>query len=314
MPLRDSTAAEVAAVPDAVPAAGTARSGALTRARAVLEQWRRGGRAVATLGVGSEGPVTIDLVRDGPHVLVAGTTGAGKSELLALARDRLGHNKFTGRPVLHPDRLQGRGCIRRLRPAAARGRVRHRPRRAIGPTRNRIAAGRAAPPRSPTGRGRSGRPRRTIAPRAGQQRQPLGRLVIVVDEFATLADELPDLIGSLLAIARRGRSLGLHLVLATQRPAGAVSPEIQANLALRIALRVTDPAESMAIIGSAAAAGIDPAQPGRAIVRAGSTLREFQTARVGLPPVGGRGAVRVELLDDWGRPIEAAPPIRRTNQ
>ena len=49
-------------------------------------------------------------------------------------------------------------------------------------------------------------------------------------------------------IAQRGRSLGIHLILATQRPTGVVSPEIRANTNLRIALRVTDPAESSDVI------------------------------------------------------------------
>jgi S-DNA-T family DNA segregation ATPase FtsK/SpoIIIE len=75
------------------------------------------------------------------------------------------------------------------------------------------------------------------------------RLVIVVDEFAALVEELPDFVRGLVAVAQRGRSLGLHLVLATQRPAGVVSPEIRANTGLRIALRVNDAAESDDVVG-----------------------------------------------------------------
>ena len=75
----------------------------------------------------------------------------------------------------------------------------------------------------------------------------------MVDEFAYLAEELPRFLSGLIGIAQRGRSLGLHLVLATQRPAGVVSPQIKANISLRIALRVTDAAESHDVIGSDAA-------------------------------------------------------------
>ena len=71
----------------------------------------------------------------------------------------------------------------------------------------------------------------------------LPRLLIVIDEFASMARELPDFVTGLVNIAQRGRSLGIHLILATQRPTGVVSPEIRANTNLRIALRVTDPAE-----------------------------------------------------------------------
>ena len=77
---------------------------------------------------------------------------------------------------------------------------------------------------------------------------PLPRLLIVIDEFASMARELPDFVTGLVNIAQRGRSLGIHLILATQRPSGVVSPEIRANTNLRIALRVTDPGESSDVI------------------------------------------------------------------
>ena len=70
------------------------------------------------------------------------------------------------------------------------------------------------------------------------------RLLIVIDEFAALVAELPDFVTGLVDIARRGRSLGVHLILATQRPAGVVSAEIKSNTNLRIALRVTDAGDS----------------------------------------------------------------------
>ena len=107
--------------------------------------------------------------------------------------------------------------------------------------------------------------------------------MLVVDEFAALAEELPGFISGLVGIAQRGRSLGVHLILATQRPGGVVSPEIRANTALRIALRVTDPAESSDVIGSELAARIDQHVPGRAVVRAGQSLIQVQVGRVSVP-------------------------------
>lgn len=65
--------------------------------------------------------------------------------------------------------------------------------------------------------------------RAAMPTEPLARLIIVVDEFASLADELPDFVRGLVGVAQRGRSLGVHLILATQRPGSAVSAEIRAN-------------------------------------------------------------------------------------
>ncbi len=106
----------------------------------------------------------------------------------------------------------------------------------------------------------------------------------MVDEFAHLAKELPAFLSGLIAVAQRGRSLGLHLVLATQRPAGVVSPQIKANVSARIALRVTDAADSTDVIGSGAASEISKDHPGRGFALLADGLIEFQTARIGRRP------------------------------
>jgi S-DNA-T family DNA segregation ATPase FtsK/SpoIIIE len=93
--------------------------------------------------------------------------------------------------------------------------------------------------------------------------------MIVIDEFASLVRDLPDFVTGLVGIAQRGRSLGIHLILATQRPSGVVSADIRANTDLRIALRVTDAAESADVIEAPDAASISRAAPGRAYVRLG---------------------------------------------
>ena len=80
--------------------------------------------------------------------------------------------------------------------------------------------------------------------------RPLGANYRKLFASAT-ADESPDLGARLAAL---GRSLGLHLVLATQRPAGIVSADMRANLALRIALRVRDAVDSLDIVESEQAA------------------------------------------------------------
>src|SRR6185437_2958929 len=111
---------------------------------------------------------------------------------------------------------------------------------------------------------------------------PLPRLVIVIDEFASLVRDLPDFVTGLVGIAQRGRSLGIHLILATQRPSGVVSADIRANTSLRIALRVTDAAESADVIDAPDAAHIAKSTPGRAYVRLGhASLVPFQAGRVG---------------------------------
>ena len=75
--------------------------------------------------------------------------------------------------------------------------------------------------------------------------------------FASTSSETLGYLRFVLDLARRGRSLGIHLVLATQRPGGVVSPEIRANTDLRIALRVTDASGSTDVIDSGGAVRIE---------------------------------------------------------
>ena len=99
--------------------------------------------------------------------------------------------------------------------------------------------------------------------------EPLPRLVVVIDEFAKMAREQPELLAALVDVAQRGRTLGVHLILATQRPAGVVNDHIRTNTNLRIALRVQDAADSVDVIGERDAAEISRHRPGRAYFRLG---------------------------------------------
>src|SRR3954447_15159475 len=108
------------------------------------------------------------------------------------------------------------------------------------------------------------------------------RLVLIIDEFAAMVAELPDFVNGLIDIARRGRSLGVHLLLATQRPAGVVTADIRANTNLRIALRVTSPEHSTDLIDHPSAAQISKSAPGRCYVRSGvAAPQAVQSARIG---------------------------------
>jgi S-DNA-T family DNA segregation ATPase FtsK/SpoIIIE len=95
----------------------------------------------------------------------------------------------------------------------------------------------------------------------------LPRLVIAVDEFAAMMSQFPDLHALFADVAARGRSLGVHLILCTQRPAGVVRDAVLANTDLRISLRVNNRADSIAVVGSDAAAEIPADARGRGVVQ-----------------------------------------------
>jgi S-DNA-T family DNA segregation ATPase FtsK/SpoIIIE len=140
-------------------------------------------------------------------------------------------------------------------------------------------------------------------------------LLLVCDEFAALAKEIPEFVEGVVDVAQRGRSLGVHMILATQRPTGVVTPTIQANATLRIALRVA-PGESSDVIGTADAEQIERSTPGRAFVRIGTRQPvQFQGAYVGgfTSGAGNEASVDLSWLEFEGlRPVEGtageAPP------
>src|SRR5207253_6996610 len=103
-------------------------------------------------------------------------------------------------------------------------------------------------------------------------------LVIVVDEFAALVAEVPEFVDGVVNVAQRGRSLGLHLILATQRPAGVIKDSLRANTNLRVALRMADEDDAVDILGVPTAAYFDPSIPGRGAAKTGpGRIQGFQT-------------------------------------
>lgn len=103
--------------------------------------------------------------------------------------------------------------------------------------------------------------------KAGRLTVPLPHLVIVIDEFAQLKMQRSDFLDQLVGIAQVGRSLGIHLILATQKPSGVVAPQIMSNSRFRICLKVADKQDSMEMIGKADAAYIK--NPGRLYLQVG---------------------------------------------
>ena len=84
--------------------------------------------------------------------------------------------------------------------------------------------------------------------RRGLVKNPISHLIIVSDEFAELKDQRPEFMDQLISTARIGRSLGVHLILATQKPSGVVNDQIWSNSKFRICLRVQDKSDSMDMI------------------------------------------------------------------
>ena len=75
--------------------------------------------------------------------------------------------------------------------------------------------------------------------------EPLPHLFIICDEFAELKSQQPEFLDQLISIARIGRSLGVHLILATQKPSGIVNEQIWANSKFKVCLKVQDKSDSI---------------------------------------------------------------------
>lgn len=261
--------------------------------------WSRG-HLVASVAVGTAGTVALDLVAEGPHAIVGGTTGSGKSEVLvtwvlALASAYSPSEvnflliDFKGGAAFAPVRTLPHtvGVLTDLDAVAARrailsleAELRHR---------ERVLA-------------EAGVRSLGELPHAVQ----LPRLVIVVDEFAAMVSALGELHDLFADFAARGRSLGIHLILCTQRPAGSIRESILANCALRVSLRVNNAADSTAVLGVPDAAKISANTPGRAfLLRDGAAVDEVQWAVAEAEQVA-------ELTEaQAATSAGSAPPIRR---
>jgi S-DNA-T family DNA segregation ATPase FtsK/SpoIIIE len=290
-------------------------------ASAVMARWAAGGRSTtAVVGESYDGPFGIDLRRDGPHGLIAGTTGAGKSELLQTMVATLAvANRPDAMTFVLVDYKGGSAFKDCVSLPHTVGMVTDLDTHLVGRALESMSAELTRREHMLAAAGAKDIEDYTLLQDRDSQLAPLPRLLIVIDEFASMARELPDFVTGLVNIAQRGRSLGIHLILATQRPSGVVSPEIRANTNLRIALRVTDPGESADVIDAPDSARIAKSTPGRAYVRLGhSSLIPFQTGRV-----GGRrpGAVAVAespwlVRTDWAQAGRAAPerPAQRARE
>lgn len=92
--------------------------------------------------------------------------------------------------------------------------------------------------------------------REGKVKEPISHLFIISDEFAELKSQQPEFMSQLISTARIGRSLGVHLILATQKPSGVVDDQIWSNSKFRVCLKVQDKSDSVDMIKCPDAAAI----------------------------------------------------------
>ncbi|MGW9631592.1 FtsK/SpoIIIE domain-containing protein [Agromyces sp. NPDC055520] len=263
----------------------------------------RSGLAVAVgLGVGEV--VELDLARHGPHALVAGTTGSGKSEFLlawivALAAAHPPSSvsfllvDFKGGAAFEPVRglPHVTGIVTDLDESEAERAVRSL--RAELTHRESVLSAAGA---------------RDLA-----ELDPavvLARLVIVIDEFQAMIERFPDLGAVVGDIAARGRSLGVHLVLASQRPNGVVREQVTANCAIRVSLRVLQRSDSEAVVGTPAASEIPPGMPGRGVIDRGDGVPVLFQSAIAVPEAIEGVAAASTGLTPARRPwLDPLPPL-----
>lgn len=240
----------------------------------------------APIGVAKSGMILLDLhdKAHGPHGLVAGTTGSGKSELLQtyiLSMATLYHPYEVGFVIID---FKGGGMANQFKDLPhMMGRITNIDGKEINRSLRSIKAELNKRQRLFAEAGVNHIDNYIIKVRKGEVKIPLPHLILIVDEFAELKAEQPDFMKELISAARIGRSLGVHLILATQKPSGQVDEQIWSNSRFKLCLKVQSPQDSNEVLKSPLAAEIK--EPGRAYLQVGNNemFELFQSAYSGAP-------------------------------
>lgn len=240
----------------------------------------------APLGVSKSGVVYLDLhdKAHGPHGLVAGTTGSGKSEILqtyVLAMATLFHPYEVGFVIID---FKGGGMVNQFRSLPHLvGAITNIDGKEIDRSLKSIKAELQKRQRYFAEADVNHIDKYITKYKKGEVSKPLPHLIIIVDEFAELKAEQPEFMKELISAARIGRSLGVHLILATQKPSGQVNEQIWSNSRFKLCLKVQSQEDSNEVLKSPLAAEIK--EPGRAYLQVGNNeiFELFQSAYSGAP-------------------------------
>lgn len=210
----------------------------------------------------------LDFIKDGPHGLLIGQTGSGKSELLQTII-------MATAMIYRPEEVTF--LLIDYKAGLALEPFRHLP-HTIGFLSNVSSPALIA--RFITML-RAEAVRREVRKR---QHQAFPRLVIIIDEFAEMAKRTETVLDELFTITRVGREIGMHLLLAAQRPEGIIGNKVRDYVQYRICLRAASPEDSREVIGRVDAAHLPASTPGRGFLLHGDNQLElFQAARVTQP-------------------------------
>lgn len=240
----------------------------------------------APLGISKSNMIYLDLhdKAHGPHGLVAGTTGSGKSEILQtyiLAMATLYHPYEVGFVIID---FKGGGMVNQFRKLPHLvGAITNIDGKEINRSLKSIKAELQKRQRLFAEADVNHIDKYIGKYKKGEVSIPLPHLIIIVDEFAELKAEQPEFMKELISAARIGRSLGVHLILATQKPSGQVNEQIWSNSRFKLCLKVQTPEDSNEMLKSPLAAEIK--EPGRAYLQVGNNeiFELFQSAYSGAP-------------------------------
>lgn len=240
----------------------------------------------APLGVSKTGVVNLDLhdKMHGPHGLVAGTTGSGKSEILQtyiLSMASLFSPEEVGFLIID---FKGGGMVNQFKELPhLLGAITNIDGKEINRSLKSIKAELQKRQRMFAEADVNHIDKYIKKYRNKEVAEPLPHLIIIVDEFAELKSEQPEFMKELISAARIGRSLGVHLILATQKPSGQVDEQIWSNSRFKLCLKVQTQEDSNEVLKSPLAAEIK--EPGRAYLQVGNNeiFELFQSAYSGAP-------------------------------